>query len=52
MILSTFCREAAAVISHKQQVYFTEKDDDLDDLDDLDYITDDSDKDEDGKVDL
>ena len=46
MILSTFCREAAAVISHKQQVYFTEKDDDLD------YITDDSDKDEDGKVDL
>ena len=41
MLLSTFCREAAAVISHKQQVYFTEKDDDLD------YITDDSDEDAD-----
>ena len=41
MHLSTFCREAAAVISHKQQVYFTEKDVDLDDSD---YIRDDSDK--------
>ena len=49
MLLSTFCREAAAVISHKQQVYFTEKDDDLDDSD---YITDDSDKDNDDIVDL
>ena len=49
MNLSTFCREAAAVISHKQQVYFTEKDDDLDDSD---YITDDSDKDNDDIVDL
>ena len=49
MPLSIFCREAAAVISHKQQVYFTEKDDDLDDSD---YITDDSDKDNDDIVDL
>ena len=49
MLLSTFCREAAAVISHKQQVYFTEKDDDLDDSD---YITDGRDKSNNDIVDL
>ena len=49
MLLSTFCREAAAVISHKQQVYSTEKDDDLDDSD---YITDGRDKSNNDIVDL